>query len=195
MSVRLRLAGLVLLLGGVLLLLLTGYMRSLLAVPLFRAYGIVRLLFEGIPQLVTWTALLVFAIPLACRSLHPRLPVRQRREETSPPRGQVGDWLMAIQDARRVEYQKWELAQELRQLVMKVIAEQEQAPEKQVWRQLENGTLPIPPDVLAFLRRRRPLGRRRRLLERSAEARAFDRELAAVAQYLREKRRELEGMK
>jgi membrane protein implicated in regulation of membrane protease activity len=193
-SVRLRLVGLILLLGAVLLLLLTGYMRSLLAVPLFRAYGIARLLFESIPQLVTWTALLVLALPLAWRSLHPRLPTRQREDEAPAPVGPVGYWLMAIRSARRVEYQRWELAQELRQLVMKMLAEQAQLTEQQVWRRLDSGALAIPPDVLAFLRRRRPFGKRLGIFARRAEARAFDHEMAEVTRYLRDKRKEMEGM-
>ncbi len=193
MKKRLLLPGLVALLVGTVVLVITGYMR-LLAVPLFLVFSTLRLLFDSLPQRLLWFGMLALAVPVIWRSLGlgamTLLPQQGAADQLA--HGRVGEWLELLQNARETTYQKWELAQQLRQLVLQVLSEQEGLPSQQIWRRLDNGTLAISPEVLLLLRVPRIIAPSQQHPSRAREQ-VLERQIAATVEYLNDKLTSLAG--
>nr|MBA3945945.1 hypothetical protein [Herpetosiphonaceae bacterium] len=151
--------------------------------------------FDSIPQRLLWFGMLALVVPVIWRSL--ALGATAFSSQDGAPEqlahGRVGEWLEGIQNARDTTYQKWQLAQQLRQLVLQVLSEQERLPSQQIWRRLDNGTLTIPPEVLGLLRAPRILAPSQQRLSQTREH-SLDRELAATVDYLHDRLTILTGV-
>ena len=194
MSHRSRLIGLVLLLAGVLILVITGWIRPLLVVPVYQIVVAVRLFVESLPQRLIWLLLLVLAVPLVWRSVAAGVGIPRSRQDEEPLRaGPVNDWLMAMRSARQAELSRIRFAQAMRQLVLNVLVEQERLPEQRIWRRLLNGGFDIPPEVLVYLQGRWDTPSRRGWWRRRKRARDTAATLARLVDYLRARINQLEG--
>jgi hypothetical protein len=127
---RLLLLGLVLIVAIPLALVLSGFARQVIVVPLLYVVWVGRLLVQSIPQFFLWAGFLLIVLILAARSLRAQRSTTKRRrrareglEGTTGYSGQVAVW------ARRVHlaaggsyYYRWYLAQQLGKLAQDVLA-------------------------------------------------------------------------
>ena len=89
MSNRLLLAGLVLL--ALMALLIRGFVREIIVVPLLYGLWIAGLILQSAPQVLLWSLFILVALIAASRSLiAPRLSVRRRRQG-APHTGRLGE--------------------------------------------------------------------------------------------------------
>jgi hypothetical protein len=170
---RLLLLGLILLLAAPLVLVLRGFVREAVVVPLLYVLWIGRLLFRSIPQSLLWALLLAVALLLATRSLVERKKrLRETRGAEAERTGRVGLWARRIRLTARGDYSRWGLAQHLGKLALEVLAHQERLSARQTRRYLETGELDVPPEIRAYLHARfrptppRPIGIFSRLMQR-----------------------------
>src|SRR5919202_2254215 len=157
MSKRFLLIGLLLLPVIVLALVLQGFVRDVIVVPLFYVFWLLRLLFESISQVLLWGLFVIVVVIVAGRSLVKRVPRLQVRPPEDRRRGRVEEWLRLIRQTNQGAFGKWRLANALEQLAVDVLASQERLEPREIRRGLENGTLEGSPEVLAYLRARMPI--------------------------------------
>lgn len=151
MRKRLLLAGLALLPVIVMALVIDDFVREVIVIPLLYLFWIARLLFKSIPQLVLWAGFVIVALLTAGKSLSKRKPLLKRRVTETKQYGRVEGWLSLIDRRDQGDYSKWRLAHRLGGLTLETFAYHEGRSLKQVRRQLESGTLDIPPQLRAFL--------------------------------------------
>ena len=112
----------VLLLTLVLVPVFSGVAREAVAVPLWYAIWLIRLILYSVHQSLTWAVLLTVVVYVAIRSLlRPPEPLRPP-DAVVRHRGQVRILNRWIQDRGRRLYVKWRLAQRLSKLALEVLA-------------------------------------------------------------------------
>ena len=191
MSNRLLFAGLVLL--ALIALLIRGFVREIIVVPLLYGLWIAGLILQSAPQVLLWSLFILVALIAASRSLiAPRLSVRRRRQGASHT-GRLGEWAMLIDLARGDALSRWRLAHRLEELAIQTLAEHERAPVDQVRQRLRNGKANVPPEIQRYLTARMPTGQRRAVIFHGATANqgahmaALDLDPEHVVRFLEEK--------
>ncbi len=193
MRKRLLLSGLALLPIIVMAILVEGFVRDVIAVPLLYIFWIARLLFESIPQLILWVVFVIAALVLASRSLITQRPMpRGRPVETSQP-GRVESWARLIDLAPESDFSRWRLAQRLGQLALEVLPDPESGAAKRSVRRLEQESLDIPPQIRTYLQARMPMAKSRRGFRSSTRSPAFDLDPEQVVQFLEDTLRKSTG--
>ncbi|RMF25951.1 MAG: hypothetical protein D6759_20525, partial [Chloroflexi bacterium] len=153
MRARLFPLALALILTVALTLLLRGLVRELIILPLLQLYWVARILLESVPQLLLWGLFVGLAFLIAGGSLLRWQREQERTEsERRPHPGRVATWARWIRQAEEGDYSRWRLAHQLGGLALDLLAYRQQCPQEQVKRQLEEGTLAMPPEVRAYLR-------------------------------------------
>lgn len=149
---RFLIGGLILVLAGVLVALVQGVARDTIVIPILYAFLYAQQIFESIPQLILWILVVVVVLILALRSLvgRPTLFLGSRQERTNY--GRVETWMRLVDFAGQDEYSRWRLAQRLGLLTSEVVAHQEQVDLRQTRQVIEDQTVPMPPEVRAYLR-------------------------------------------
>ena len=189
MRKRLLLIGLLLLPVVLMAIVIQGFVRDVIVVPLFYVFWLLRLLFESISQVLLWGLFIIFVVIVAGRSLVKRVPRLQVRPAEERQRGRVEEWLRLIQQTNQGAFGKWRLANALEQLAVDVLASQERLEPREIRRRLENGTLEVSPEVLAYLRARMPTASTQHQIRLRAQATAADHDLEQVVQFLEERLR------
>ncbi len=191
MSNRLLLAGLVLL--ALMALLVRGFVREIIVVPLLYGLWITGLILQSAPQFLLWSLFILVALIAASRSvMAPRLSVRRRRQGASHT-GRLGEWAMLIDLARDDALTRWRLAHRLEELAIQTLAEHERAPADQVRQRLRNGKANVPPEIQRYLTARMPTGRRKAVMSngvtssKGAHTAALDLDPEHVVRFLEEK--------
>ena len=149
---RLLLATLALLPVIVMAILVEGFVREIIVVPLLYVFWIARLFFASVPQFVFWLLFLVIALVVAGRSLAKRQVISRRRERESWEQGRIEGWLRMIEQRRSGGYFKWRFSHRLGILLLQALAYQERIDLRQARRRFEDRSLAIPPAVRSFLR-------------------------------------------
>ncbi len=121
-----------------------------------------RVLFESIPQVVIWVAVLVLLAIMAWNSLsRPRPGPFARPTAAAASRAPVAAWAANFERAARDGYARQLLAQRLGQLAFDLLASQDQQSDQTIWELLRDPALDIPPEVRAYfqagIRMQRPL--------------------------------------
>ncbi len=152
MRARLFPLALALVLTAALTLLLRGLVRELIILPLLQLYWVVRILLESIPQLLLWSLFVGVALLIAGGSLIGWRRAQERAEAAQREQpGRVAAWARWIRQAEEGDYSRWRLAHRLGGLALDLLAYRQQCPPEQVKRQLEEGSLAMPPEVRAYL--------------------------------------------
>lgn len=139
-----------------------GFVRDVIAVPLLYGLWIVRGLLASIAQPLVWFACILVIIVFAFRSLVGTRILTRRRKVEQGERDTLQSWARLIEQTQRDDFSRWRLAQRLGQLTFDILGDDEQLSARQLWRRLDNGTLDIPPDLRGYLRFRvRPAPQRR----------------------------------
>lgn len=129
-----------------------NFIREAIVMPVAYLLWSARLLFESLPQIVVWIALLLVAFVLAIGSLIPRIKPRPRTPgDEAGVRGQVETLARRIDLAKRGYYFRWHLAQRLSELAIDVLAQRQRASREQIRQQLLAGALDIPDGIRAYL--------------------------------------------
>lgn len=186
--------GIILVAAGLLTMALREVIAASIILPLLYLLWIGTLIFLSIPQGFIWGAFLGVALLIAWRSLV-RWPRRSRPSypAAAPPAGRLESWLRLIRQARQEPYYRWQLAQNLRRLMLAALAHEEQLTLKQARRRLAHDRLALPPDIQAYLQASARsfgefAGRPGRLPWRKAPpASPLDLDPARIAQFLEEK--------
>jgi hypothetical protein len=121
-------------------------------VPLAYLIFIFRLAALSIGQQTLWISFTVFATIVAVFSLAMRREVRPKEsaiEIKYPTRLQT--WINTVQRKEYSPYFKWNLAQDLSNLLIEAIAYHQGTSQRQICQQLESGKIDLPPDILAYL--------------------------------------------
>ncbi|HZB96945.1 MAG TPA: hypothetical protein VE268_13385 [Herpetosiphonaceae bacterium] len=189
MRKRFLLIGLLLLPVVLMAVVIQGFVRDVIVVPLFYVFWLLRLLFESISQVLLWGLFIVVVVIVAGRSLVKRVPRLQVRPAEDRRRGRVEEWQRLIQQTNQGAFGKWRLANALEQLAVDVLASQERLEPREIRRRLENGTLELSPEVLAYLRARMPTASTQRQVRLRAQGTAADPDLERVVQFLEERLR------
>jgi hypothetical protein len=184
MRKRLLLIGLLLLPVVLMAVLIQGFVRDVIVIPLFYVFWLLRLLFESISQVLLWGLFVVVVVIVAGRSLVKRVPRLQGRPVEERRRGRVEEWLRLIQQTKQGAFGKWRLANALGQLAVEVLAGEERLEPKEIRRRLENGTLDVPPEIRAYLQSRMPVASAQRHARPRARATDSDPDLERIVQFL-----------
>src|SRR5919199_1465667 len=184
MRTRFLLIGLLLLPVVLMAVVIQGFVRDVIVVPLFYVFWLLRLLFESISQVLLWGVFIIVVVIVAGRSLVKRVPRLQVRPAEDRRRGRVEEWQPLIQQTNQGAFGKWRLANALEQLAVDVLASQERLEPREIRRRLENGTLEVSPEVLAYLRARMPTASAQRQVRPRGRASAADHDLEQVIQFL-----------
>jgi hypothetical protein len=187
MRKRLLLIGLLLLPVILMVVVIQGFVRDVIVVPLFYAFWLARLLFESISQVLLWGSFIIVVLIIAGRSLVKRVPRPQVRAAETERRGRVEDWLRLIHQTNQGAFGKWRLANALEQLAVDVLAGEERLEPKEIRRRLDNGTLEIPSEIRAYLRSRMPIASAQRHARPRVQASASDHDVERVVQFLEDR--------
>jgi hypothetical protein len=193
MKTRLLLIGAILLLAIPLAYLLQDVTRQVFLVQILRITWTIRLLFESLPQTITWSILVAVALLIAVRSLMARPIPEQQPDRATEQLGQVSTLTKRVQRSWELEYSRRSLARDMRALALEVLAYQHRTTAQQIRQDLRTGRLEMPPEIQAYLNmerwpiRMRPtnfLLRLRRRLSPRARAPQMDPELERIVQFL-----------
>src|SRR5919199_2868524 len=184
MRKRFLLIGLLLLPVVLMAVVIQGFVRDVIVVPLFYVFWLLRLLFESISQVLLWGVFIIVVVVVAGRSMVKRVPRLQVQAAEDRRRGRVEEWLRLIQQTNQGAFGKWRLANALEQLAVDVLSCEERLEPREIRRRLENGTLEVPPEIQAYLRARMPVASAQRHARPRVQASASDRELEQVVQFL-----------
>ena len=128
-------------------------LRSMLLVPIAYLIFVFRLIAGGIGQHTLWVSFVVLSTIIAIISLVMR-PETQTKESAIkleyPTRLQT--WLNTVKRKEHSQYFKWNLAQDLSNLLTEAIAYNQGITRDQVNQQLQSGNIDLPPDILDYLR-------------------------------------------
>jgi hypothetical protein len=162
-----------------------GFIRDVIVVPLFYAGWTIQQIVSSISQPLIWYGFLLLIVILAARSLLARQPIAYLRHPEGEERGRIEGWVRLLDQAERSSFSRWRLAQRLGQLALEMLGEEEHLTQRQLWRRLENGSLPMPPEIQAYLKARaRPARTGNPLLRRRQEATPLDLDPQRVVEYL-----------
>jgi hypothetical protein len=146
-----------LLVAGLLSLLLRGFLRQVVFIPLLELAFTLYLTYHSLPQNVLWAVFLALAIAVALRSL----PLgRPRREETAPPspaRGRVATLAELAAAVGDSDYARWQLAGVVEALALEMLQQRSGAPVAVVRRRITAGEVDLPPPLRALFEARRAL--------------------------------------
>ena len=165
-------------------LLIEGFVRDVLVVPLLYAVWIARLFWDSIPQGLLWAAFVLVVVASAARSIVTQRPMRHVRTEETERRGRVEEWASLVNLAQQGDFSRWRLAQRLGQLALEVLPEQDLLASKRSVRRLQSETLDIPPAIRAYLQAPMPMARSRRRLRAASRGGPFDLDPEQVVQFL-----------
>ena len=170
---RLVLIGLVLLLAIPLALVLGGFARTAVVVPILYILWLGDLVLKSIPQVLFWALLLSIALLVSMRSLVKSQSARPPVHEVALDHpGQVEVWAKRIDAMTRGGYYEQLLAQHLGGLFLAALAYRERISRREVRQRLEAGELDVPSEIQAYLQAGlgwespRPLGLFARLMRR-----------------------------
>jgi hypothetical protein len=171
-----------------------GFIRDVIVIPLFYAVWTIQQIITSISQPLIWYGFLLLIVIVAVRSLLIRQPVSYLRHPESEERGPIEGWARLLDQAERSSFSRWRLAQRLGQLALDMLGEEEHLTQRQLWRRLENGSLPMPPEIQAYLKARaRPARTGNPFLRRRLEATPLDLVPQRVVEYLEETVQRLPG--
>jgi hypothetical protein len=152
MKKRLLLVGAILLLAVPLAYLLLDVSQHVFVVRILHLVWRVRLLFESLPQTYLWTALVVIAALIVLRRFLARGQPHPPREDVAVQGpGRITTLTRQVQRARKSEYARRSLAREVRDLAVEVLAHERRMTSEQLRRDLRDGRLDLPPEVLSYL--------------------------------------------
>jgi hypothetical protein len=128
-------------------------LRSMILVPIAYVIFIIRLISGSIGQQTLWVSFVVLTSFIAFISL------LMRREEISeekieeyryPTRLQI--WINSLSHKRHSQYFQWNMAQDLSNLLVDVIAYKKNISRQQALFALQNGYIDLPQDIIEFIR-------------------------------------------
>ncbi len=128
--------------------------RQVVLMPILYLLWVINILYQTLGQQILWIFMLVLLLWLVLRNLRPDrtevyLPSQEARIDSG--RGRVSFWAWQVRMIGNEAYSKNFSMEELRRLILTVLAFQEQISLKQVERRLESGELVVPPEVQAVL--------------------------------------------
>ena len=140
--------GLILLFAGPLVIVLHGFTRKVIVVPLMYIFWAGHHIFQSIPQSILWTLFLAIAILISLKSLvKPRKPNDIVKDVEKENPGQVSLW------AERFHMKnKWTISRYLKKLVITALAYNRQQSHKKIREDIESGKLDTPSEIQAFLK-------------------------------------------
>ncbi len=144
---------LILLLAGLLTPVFQDFVGYVFVTPFLYLFWVGRLIFEAIPQIITWGLFLVIALTIALYSLLKHRPPlrRSQRAFKTAHQERIETWLKLIERTDQETYYQWQLAQHLRKLTLAILAHDERLPTRQIQQRLTEGELDIPPEIEAYL--------------------------------------------
>jgi len=168
------------------------FVREVVVIPFLYMFWLVRFVTSAVPDAVTWPVfvLLLFLVLAAALFSRPNIR-RERRARPEPvPAGRVETWANLLAQARREDYFKWRLGQQIQKFALRAEAHRRGQSVAQTRQQLRRGELGLPPEIQAYFEASlQPLGRlspgrRWRLPGGKKPASPLDLEPAAVIEYL-----------
>jgi hypothetical protein len=152
----LALAGVALVLGGILSFVFRDWVRSEIAYPLAYLFWALRLIILSIPQEVFWWFLVILCLFVALyiswpSSLPSRSPISSHR---SKPSSRYTTWLRYLHNLDTSRFASDNLARDLVRLTVQILADQQRLTPDEVYLQLDHNQIDLPPEFLAFLQRR-----------------------------------------
>ena len=127
-------------------------LHSMVLIPLAYLIFLIKLTALSIGQQTLWISFVVFSIMIAIFSLamgRETQPEENVIEHKYPTRLQT--WIKTVRCKDRSHYFKWNLAQDLSNLLIEAIAYHQGISQQQVRQLLEGGELDLPPDIRAYL--------------------------------------------
>jgi hypothetical protein len=126
------------------------WVRDAIVVPIQYFFWLVGKILNSVDQQILWSVLVVLALAaianaVLSRSRTPALPI----EEDGPTRGQgrVAYWLLYVNLMLKGVYNRSYFSEELKRLILSVIALNERQLPAEVEKQIMNGELDVPPQV------------------------------------------------
>jgi hypothetical protein len=143
-------------LGAGLTIFLRDWVREAIVRPIVYFFWAIGLMLQTIDQAVYWGLLIAFCAFVALYALWPE-PARGGKPEISRPGNmhtRYHQWYAFFNNLDESRFAAESLAREFVRFTVMVLAYQENVSPDEVYRQIDSGELPVPPDFLAFLRRR-----------------------------------------
>lgn len=156
MKRRLFTIGIILIISSVLAVLLADFFRQTIIIPIAQFFNgvlwIVRSFIESIDQVIFWVSFLIIALIIAGTSLfNPSKIVASDNLAVPKHKSQIAVWRERIDNLHRGEYFKWRLAKNLGGLAIEVIAFRHGLDPAQALIQLEEQSIIVPDDILAYI--------------------------------------------
>lgn len=152
MKERLPAIGLALLLICLLALIINGTIGDTVVLPLLFLAWAAQVIYQSIPQALLWGIFVAIAVLLVAKSLPWSSAPLPAGEQQAAAHGRVANWSRWLGAAKRDEYSRWRLAQQLAQLAIDTLAFREQCSPQEISRRLDDGSLDIPLQLRAYLR-------------------------------------------
>ena len=151
MKKRLLPIALILLIAILFAPLCSNFVRDVVVIPFLYIFWILRFLLTAIPQATFWPCFvlvlfLIMVVSFVQRS-HP--PQRIRESATKEPQ-RVEEWAKLLEKAKKDDYFKWRLAQQMQKLMLESMAHQKGLSFNETRAQLRQGMLDMPPDIGAY---------------------------------------------
>lgn len=146
-------AGVLLVLAIPLMFLLEDFVREAIVQPLAYQVWLTRVILDALPQAVLLIAFLPLLLYIAIRSLKGR---KARIWKAEPPpmasHGNLQTWLTRMNLVMGGSYSRERFDHQLGQVLLQVVAHQQRLPMRGTIRRIENGTIPLPPEIEPYIR-------------------------------------------
>ena len=131
-------------------LLLRDFFRLVIFIPLLELVLFLHRLYRYLPQNLVWAALLGFAAAAALRALWRRRPASPPPPAPEQRPGRVADLATLAAKAERSEYARWQLAQTLEGLSVRLLEQQQGQTGETIRRRIAQDALDLPPALGAL---------------------------------------------
>lgn len=125
---------------------------ALLVTPVAYRFWVLDQVARSLPQASYWNFLLLLAVFNIVYVLVKIWRVTLTEPAEPGPSGRLAEWLESLQKADQGGFIGENLRRELRLLFVQTLAHRQQLPLREAWRQLRSGSLPISPELNAYLR-------------------------------------------
>src|SRR3954451_456569 len=98
-----------------------GFIRDVIVVPLFYTAWTIQQIVASISQPLIWYGFLLLVVIIAVRSLLMRQSISYGRHPESEERGRIEGWARLLDQAERSSFSRWRLAQRLGQLALDML--------------------------------------------------------------------------
>jgi len=138
--------------AAVLSFLLSDIVRSVILPPIFYLSWIARIIYETLPQLFWWSLFLLIFFIISVRSV---IRIGWRRSSSAKSEklkySRLEMWTKWVEQTNRGQYFKWNLANEISKLFIKLLASEERLSENEIMYRIEENQISIPQEIQTYL--------------------------------------------